>query len=328
MPILSDYDLILPQVPSKEEWQQEIAGLGGILKEAAVVRARACNLLREINEKKATAERVGWLNLWAKTFAALDSAVAAYEYRSGLVLQMISRGTFEWLHHVRVIYDPIDEIYELEKSNKKVAVHKRFIQKTVVDRLRAYTTWCLWSDKVFYEDLLDPENLAGVWDSAPARELIADEKRLEMHEQLFGPIEIETDEKKLKESRHKYEKVYKNKVDCIDHWLSDPQLKLWIDKIRIKKKKQVGFLDIFDISSIRKYLENHNIKFGYAKYKIGSMILHGSSMKEFMIIGISSLTPKIVTDQTDLGDYLRDILFECNYIYFYLAKINHFVFKM
>jgi hypothetical protein len=107
MPRLSDYDLILPEVPSKEEWQHEIAGLEGLLKEAAVLRAKGCNLLREINEKKATAERVGWLNLWAKTFAALDSAVAAFEYQSGFVLQMISRSTFEWLHHVGVIFDPI-----------------------------------------------------------------------------------------------------------------------------------------------------------------------------------------------------------------------------
>jgi hypothetical protein len=50
-------------------------------------------------------------------------------------------------------------------------------------------------------------------------------------------------------------------------------------------------------------------------------------MKEFMMIGTSTLGPKIGTDQSDLEGYFSDILFECKYIFMLLDIINHFIFK-
>lgn len=62
MHTLGGYDLVIPQFPNEEEWQKTIAdtieGLEGLAKDAAIARIKGLSLLGEINEKKATPERV------------------------------------------------------------------------------------------------------------------------------------------------------------------------------------------------------------------------------------------------------------------------------
>jgi len=338
MSSLSDYDLILPQFPSEEEWRQaisELEALKGVAKDAAIVRVKGLNLLREVNEPKATAERLGWLNLWTKTFTALDSAVSAFEYRSDLVLQMIARCTFEWQLHAHVIMDPISDLHAQEKSNPKVVVlgsRERSLRETV-DRLRAYTAWCLWSDKDYYEEFVHPRNLAGIWDTSPAKEILADGQRLELYKRFFGSLDVEIDEKKLAERRQEMKRMFTEKIERIDQWLSDPHLKPWINKIRelsennkSKNKGPVTFFSLFD-SSVGRRLKQHGMKFGYAAYTIGSMILHGSTMGQFIMIGTSGLGPKIGTDDSDVEGAFGDIVSKCNHIFFLLSAIDHFVLK-
>jgi len=344
MHTLSDYDLILPQIPSEEEWHRAIAhtieSLEGLSKDAATVRIRGLSLLREVNEAKATPERVGWLNLWAKAFAALESANHAFEYQSELVLQMISRCTFEWFLHVQCLFDPTINLYSIGKLSDKVVTLERSLQhelrETVVDRLRAYTAWCLWSDKVYYKEIIHPKTLEGAWDPGPAREILADENRLEMHERFLGPLNIETDEMKLNESKKEMETIYDKKIKLIDKLLSDQYLKNWKDKIekvseQYKKEKRgnPSFFSLFSSKdiSIPKRLQKYGLRFGYSTYLSGSMTLHGATMEQFMMIGTSAIGPKVKTNESDIERYFANIVSECNHIFVLLSAINHFALK-
>ncbi len=76
---LGDLELQLPKIPTDEEWTNVINELQGLEKEATVVRAKGYTLLAAFNESKATLERIGWLNLWAKTIVALESALSAFK---------------------------------------------------------------------------------------------------------------------------------------------------------------------------------------------------------------------------------------------------------
>lgn len=329
---LNDYDLILPQVPSAEELEHAIASLEGLLKEAAIVRAKGLSLLRQVKETKATPERIGWLNLWAKTFTDLESGFFALKFKSDLVLQMLSRSTFEWLLHVQALYDPIYNLYAQRHSGDKIVIpqpSENYALKKCVDLLRAYTAWCLWSDKQYYKRIISGETMDGVWDAKPAEEILANEKKLEMHESFFGPLDIETDAQKLREGQQKVRHRYREKINRIEGWLSDPQLRPWKEKIEKLPKGSVSFFSLVssEDKTVSKRLDKLGISFAYQQYSIGSMILHGSTMEQFIMIGESSLCPKIETNAADAEIHLSSIVSACNLIFILLADFNRFIFK-
>ena len=70
MSVLSDFNLVLPQVPSEDEWIEYIESTEGRERDISTLRAKGYNLLADLNERHATYERVGWLSLWAKAYRA------------------------------------------------------------------------------------------------------------------------------------------------------------------------------------------------------------------------------------------------------------------
>jgi hypothetical protein len=53
---LTDYDLKIPHLPEEDEFFQAIVNQGGLIKESAILRAKAFNLLKSVNENKASTE--------------------------------------------------------------------------------------------------------------------------------------------------------------------------------------------------------------------------------------------------------------------------------
>lgn len=203
---LNDYNLILPRIPSDEEWAHYIQDSEGLQQRALKSLKFGYSLLKNITEKKATVERLGWLNLWSKTMMAFDSARLAFSRRSesnssSYILKIIYRSIFEFLLHAMALanLDAFNNDNE-ELEDNVVALRKspKFVRNQICERLSAYTAWCLWSDKGYYEELIHPRTLAGVWDSEQAREMHENEAFSEVHEKLFapmfGPIPIETNE--------------------------------------------------------------------------------------------------------------------------------------
>ena len=334
MPPLNDFELHLPQLPTEEEWIKAISELEGRKKKAAIVRAKGYNLLADFQEPKATFERIGWLNLWTKAMVALESAMSAFQEGLDWVLQTTSRSTFEWVLHSYVLIEPIFDLIELEKSEHKVVVSSRsreYSHRITVERLRAYAAWCLWSDKVFYSDLIHPKTLADVWDPNPAKKILANEKNKEGYERFFGRLEAETNEEKLNKGRKEMERLYRNKRARIDKWLQDPQLKSWSDKIlelSRKKKGAVSYFNLFDPdATVSKRLKKLGLRFGYVQYSKSSMALHGSSMEQFIIIGDSEVIPKLkMANQAD-ETLFETVISDCNHLFVLLGMINHFVLK-
>jgi hypothetical protein len=329
-----ELEIRLPQVPTEEEWIAVINELEGLNREAAIVRAKGYNLLADFYEPIATFERIGWINLWSKAIVALESAMLAFQEGLDWILQTTLRSTFEWVLHAYVLIEPIFDLVGLEKSNHKVVISSRsrmYSHKMTVERLRAYAAWCLWSDKVFYKDLIHPKTLAGVWDPNPAKKILEKEKDKEGYERFFGSIKVETDKEKLNKDRKEMERLYRDKIARIDKWLEDPQLKLWSDKIievSQKKKGAVSYFNLFDPdATVKKGLEKLGARFGYVQYSKSSMALHGSSMEQFVIIGDSIVTPKVKRANQAEETLFECVISDCNQLFVLLGAINHFVLK-
>jgi hypothetical protein len=181
MNILTDYNLIFPQLPEEDESLQEILKQGGVKKESAVVLAKAFNLIKDINETKATTERIGWLNLWSKAVVAMKSAISSFETNSDFSLQTISRATFEWFLHALIIAEPIFDQYKNQSQNNKIHISK-YAHRETVKRLRAYTAWCLWCDLLHNKDLIRRKALTEIWNPEPAKQILENKENLKFHE--------------------------------------------------------------------------------------------------------------------------------------------------
>ena len=124
---------------------------------------------------------------------------------------------------------------------------------------------------------------------------------------------------------------YRNKIDRIDQWLLDPDLKPWADKIESLSKMNKGavsFFALFDaLATIPKRLQKHGLRFAYGRYSVGSMLLHGATMEQFVTIGDSALAPKIQPDDSNAEKVFDEVIDDCNRIFFWLGVIDHFVLK-
>jgi hypothetical protein len=325
---LKGFELHLPNLPTEDEWLSAISGLEGLEKQASIVRARGYNLLTKFSEPKATFERIGWLNLWSKAIVALESAISAFAEGLDWVLQTTSRSTFEWNLHAAVLVEPIFDLVDLENSSNKVVVSNRsreYSRRITVERLRAYAAWCLWSDGVYYSDLLHHKTLTRVWDPNPAKKILANEKEREGYERYFGMLVTETDEE-LRKGRKEMEAIYREKKARIDRWLQVPQLKPWSDKITQlsrANKGNVSFLNLFDPdATVAKQLKKIDMRFGYVQYAKSSMALHGSSMDQFIIIGDSVITPRLNVAKHGDEILFETIIADCNRLFVLLGWID------
>jgi len=271
---LSDYKIVIPKIPSDEEWSEYIESLEGRERDIYTLCAKGYNLLADFNETSATYERIGWLSLWTKVMTALESIIPAVQSGSNLILQSLSRATFEWMQHQFAITDPIHDLIENMRINKQVAISE-YVYRSVVDRLRAYAAWCLWSDKNFYQELLDPRTQRNIWDSRPAREILENAKKWQQHEMLYGPLNSETDEKKLKQGRRNMEALYREKIRRIDDWLGDAKIQHWFKKLEENSNfRTFSFFSLFgDDNTLEQRLNKYQLRFAYISYSEGSMEL-------------------------------------------------------
>ncbi len=331
---VNDFDLILPPIPSEAQWVAIINELHGCQKDAAILRAKGYNLLKEFEEPKATFERLGWLTLWSKTITALESAISAFQFGSDWILQTISRSTFEWVLHSLVILEPSADLISFEESsNFKVSVSKERqddSNRETVNRLRAYAAWCLWADRDYYDECIHPKTLADGWSGNPAKDILADKESLQQYVNLFGTqvFEAETSEAKLLQGKRNMEKFYADKKERVARLLKDPQLKVWTDRLQDlqrRNKGSVSFFNLFDSeASVPKTLKKHGLRFAYMNYLKSSMALHGSTMEQFILFGDSSVSPRLEAIKQSDETLFKSIVADCNQIFVLLGAIDHF----
>jgi hypothetical protein len=234
-----------------------------------------------------------------------------------------------------VILEPISDLISLEEScNYTVNVSNRsrdYSKRQTVDRLRAYAAWCLWSDRDYYDQCIDPRTLADGWAGNPAKEILADKEFLRQYENLFGKLEAETDEAKLRQEKKKMELFYKAKKERVARLLEDSQLNIWTDKLRElqqRNKGSVSFFNLFDPdASVPKSLKKHGLRFTYIHYLKSSMALHGSTMEQFILFGDSCVGPRLETSKQGDETLFKGVVGDCNQILVLLGAIDHFVLK-
>ena len=165
--LLHEYKLLIPTI-SMKDWLQAVEMASGLMRDVLDAQTTGLKIVANIKEPTASTERIGWLNIWAKTFAALEAVSAALSHHSRLVLLLCQRNTFELMLQMHTIMDPIrkfDKKNEHDESPKVANETNEYACRSSVDRLRAYTAWCLWHDKAYFKEVLNPKSMRDIWNA-------------------------------------------------------------------------------------------------------------------------------------------------------------------
>jgi len=258
------------------DWKAVVAEAEGVEKDLLTVLARGANLLKPINDFSANFERVAWLSLWTKCFSTVQAALSALRGRSEYFLEVLSRTSFEVLLHVFTI-----------------------TEASPTERLRAYSAWCLWNDRSFQIEFVDPKTLDGIWDPQPAERILRDPNTRLAYEQLFGPINVETDRRTLAKGRLRQQHEERLRLHRLEAWLGHRDLRKWYGKLlaatKGKKKKQVNFFALFNESDrgVARRLESLQMRFLYVNYVKGSLHVHGTTVEHSFYLHEGVLTPRV-----------------------------------
>jgi hypothetical protein len=298
MPTIEDFSFVIHPLWEKE-WSEAFAEAQGGTKQLIALQSRLANMLKCINNVTVNAERLAWFGLWTKTFAILDGARAALARNSQYVLQMLSRVTFESMLHIRTICEPVSKLYELKSATFKTQISEQAEQRAwndAIERMRAYTAWCLWNDRQFYQELIDERTLNDVWNPNPARDIANDPEKLAIHEALFGPLDVEINSTQLKKGRSKQERQLRLNLNRVEAWLNHSDIQSWFTKLNELKESpqyKTSFFALFNETeeSISKRLQSFELRFAYASYMQGSMIIHGSTLDQLFHIGDDKFVP-------------------------------------
>jgi len=320
---MSNFKNFTLNIPSlwEQDWSEAISHNVDAARILVVFQARAANMLRDIDQIEATPERVAWLSIWMKTFAALENAQAALERSSLYLLRILSRIAFEANLHMEIISEPAIQLFSKVRVSHKVTItdrSRRYVWSETADRLRGYTAWCLWNDRDYYKELLNRRTLNGVWDPDPARQILADKDKLRRYEAIFGPLDVATEKRELEKGREHAEKHFRKKLKRVEVWLEDPSLLRWKDKLQrleCSKKRPVPFFDLFHDESTRsipKRLKDIGLRFAYCTYMQGSMLIHGSTIDQLLHVGESEIYPSFLGTHDACESEARSVGDSCN----------------
>lgn len=315
---IESYSIKIPELFNKD-WEKAISEADGIYKELTICQARAANLLKNINDSKATFERISWISIWTKVFAINDAIFSAVNRNSKYLIEILTRVSFEQMLQGYTICDPILKNFENDETANgvKSKPHNEVVAwEETVDRLKAYTAWCLWNDKQYFEELLQFKTQNGIFDIHPAVDIANDPVKLTCYESIFGILDAETDYRKVKKERLRFQDNAQRNLVRIKSWLNDRELSRWKEVISTKQKNNpvVSFFSLFNESeySIAKRLKGMDVRWMYASYKRGSMFIHGSSIENTLHFHNGIFTPLFIeTDESvkQSADWITSI---CN----------------
>lgn len=325
--LLDEYKLSIPKV-SIDDWQRAIESATGLAREILTAQADGAGLLQNLKETVASTERIGWLNIWSKAFAALEAVAAAVTHNSNMVLLLTQRNTFEVMLQMHTIMDPL----RMFKSKSHHSNEQEYALRSCIDRLRAYTAWCLWHDKAYYKEVLNPKSMRDIWNFEFFNSMQKKAETAQALEQFLENVDMPLDEKTMVEGSRSMRKMYTEKIRQIEEWMADPKLKRWSDNIdRLASNNIVGipFFILFDRAdaSIPKRLLKEGLRFSYASYIFSSMASHGSSMQEFVNIQNNLIKPVLTGDSQQINTLASEVIFRCQHIFTLLETINREMMK-
>lgn len=301
---IESYSIKIPELYDID-WNKAISEADGIYKELTICQARVANLLKSINDSKATFERISWISLWPKVFAMTDAIFSAVTRNSEYLIKILTRVSFEQMLQVYTIAEPIHKHFENDKTAngiKSKLYNEVAAWKETADRLKAYAAWCLWNDKQYFEELLHFKTQHGIFDIHPEVDIANDPVKLAVYESIFGILDAETDYRKVEKERLRFQDKAQRNLVRIKSWLNYRELLPWKEVISTKQKnKLVTFFSLFNESehSIAKRLKGMDVRWMYASYKQGAMFIHGSSIENTLDFQNGIFTPLFIgTDES------------------------------
>ena len=97
------------------------------------IQKRAAFILKDREQFQVTFARLAWLNIWSKTFSALDGVLCALAKDSIYLLRMLKRTTFELQLHLFTIIKPMVDQYERDKARLQPSPGKKKKQPQLID---------------------------------------------------------------------------------------------------------------------------------------------------------------------------------------------------
>lgn len=265
-------------------WHEALEQASDLEREFVRSHGHLAHLLIGIDGTAVTPERLGWMQLWSLHFTLVEELLAAIRSESSLSLNLLARTHFEALLYVLAIAEPSGG----DGGDPEVR-----------DRLLAYTAWCLWQDLSWYDEVLDRRTQRGVWDTSLARELAdefeADPEKRAAFESLFGEVPAIDP---VAQSRRRSE----SGANLSDHrrrvvlWLQHDDLVPWRRKLEEAKQNRSHIHSYFDLigtaRSVPGQLNQHDMRWAYASFSLGSMYAHGTSVDLFLHTGERGVTPR------------------------------------
>jgi hypothetical protein len=114
--LIKELKLNLPTFKLKD-WDTAVESASGAMQNILTAQTEGVRLLKPIQEPMASTERIGWLNLWSKVFAALEAVTAALTQRSKLVLLLSQRTSFELMLQAHASF--MEEFIQKENNSLK-----------------------------------------------------------------------------------------------------------------------------------------------------------------------------------------------------------------
>ncbi len=329
---LTDFDLISFKVADIEETAKIVKQMDdGVLKKAKSVGIRGYRLLSKVAETKATPERLAWLNLMTQSVTAVNAGISAFESCSNWTLKVVQRAVFEW----ELITIAISGNFELLDNTRPsqgnpIIFPQEFRERqsriSCVDRLRAYTAFCLWSDRDYYRKRISGRNMQRAFTEERSPTLGPELEAKEVG--LFFGSSSETDQEDLDRRRVIEQDAIQNEIARIDQWLVDPTLQPWTEKLSRLAEQQKGpmsYWQLIDVGrSVSEELQNLDLHYAYSIYMKGSMALHGSTFEQFLDISTENtfVFPKIMIDEEQHDTELDFIASSCNVMMVLLASMD------
>jgi hypothetical protein len=283
------------------------------------IQKRAAFILKDLEQFQVTFARLAWLNIWSKTFSALDGVLCALAKDSIYLLRMLKRTTFELQLHLFTIMKPMLDLYE-HKQEPITAQIKKEKETASINRLEAYASWCIWNDSLHYNKIVNPDTLEAVWDAEPATKILNDPDSRLLWEAVFGKLDIETNNRELKKGRLIQQDEGYHRIHRFETWLNHPVLASWHEKLKSlagpKRKNFITFFSIIGENPMRvpKGMENLEISFAYPLYNEGSLAIHGSSLDQFLYLGETKVIPLFTGQSEDTFFAAQQIGQLCNQI--------------
>lgn len=322
---LSDYELRLPYALwTGRDWSTAIQDADGFKKRVLQIQERAVHAVAGLDSTPTSPETLALSVLWVRGYLLLQSALDLRGAWSVRAADLLTRAAFELCFQVEAIVRPVSKLASFtELASPRISVaeaawHREWSE--VSNRLRGFAAWALTNDLEYFRNRSRSSELDRMFAGTDPALLptSAEEKGISM---LFGELEI-VSAAEAAVDRVRARNRYEGTIARIMDWLRDPRFDTWTtDKLRpwIEREQQSqqipSLYETLDSEprSTLAMLREIGLPHLYAAYSRGSMLLHGSSIEQFIVTSTDrDILPLVHTNDEEAQQICDNLAKLCN----------------